>query len=213
MIQLTEHQLANLLIDYHLEHLVQQYQKEEKKYHNLQHITYCINQLCKHYEKHDDMYHHASHNDTFFAQLIALIFHDVAYNVHQPQNHEQRSLEYFRETLQHYPNEQLVDRLTALKDDIESLILSTKHGEDDEKTIVSDIDMLILADSQENYDQYAAAVRQENAPHYDNYDELRLAFLQNIQARAENNDIYKHYPHAHQSVVENTQREIDHLLS
>ena len=213
---ITNQDLKNILYKLHLNDLIEQYEQEDKKYHNLDHITYCVNKLMD-YHHVDDFYNARYVQDyEFFINFFAIIFHDVGYDVDNPQGHELQSVEYFS----HY----VVRNSCFLRDigvlqytgDIIEQIISTEHKKDSLKTVVSDIDLLILAETSTVYDQYAENVRKENQhlfSHISDYKKARLQFLEKIQQRAKQKELFAYFPDAHKKVIENTNREMNTLSS
>ena len=92
--------------------------------------------------------------------VLALIYHDAVYDPRAKDN-EERSAQMAREELRSLgvPNEDL--------DEVARLILLTKHHQvspgDEAGSAVVDADLAILQASPEEYDRYAAAIREEYA--------------------------------------------------
>lgn len=112
-------------------------------YHTNTHISDCLRKLAPYQERSD------------FLQLWkALLWHDVVYDTHQPDNEEQSGL-----LAQEYEQKLRLDDGPA----VARLIVATKDHRPDEEdeALVCAIDMSILAEPPEVYDAYAAAVRKE----------------------------------------------------
>ena len=204
---MTSEYLRDILTSYYLHDLVARYDQPGKLYHNLNHITYCLEKLFK-YHNVLSLEEVSRLGNEFIAQCVAIIFHDVCYDIMNPEGHKQRSAGYFQRSLETYPNHSFTEKISPLKGEIVSLILSTQHRREDPKTVVIDIDMMILAEDPEIYKNYAQAVRKENIAQHKNYDQLRVEFLRKVLLSARKGRIYKFYPQLHESVIRNAKWEL-----
>ncbi|GAA0524846.1 putative metal-dependent HD superfamily phosphohydrolase [Rhizomicrobium palustre] len=124
------------------EALCDRYREPHRAYHTLQHINECLGHL-------------KTVRNAPPAVAIALWFHDAIYDP-QRQDNEERSAAWAREIL----------GKTPLADQVEKMILATKHGAitiDVYERLVADIDLAILAAGEPRYSEYEAQIRREYA--------------------------------------------------
>jgi len=130
--------------------IAEQYQSENRLYHNLDHIENLLNFLNQQKQQ-------INNQD---AIKLAAWFHDVVYNTEAKDNEEQ-SAEYAQNHLK-----QLGISEETLQQVI-TLIMATKKHEivenNPDSAIFLDGDLAILGSNNEEYDQYAAKIRQEYA--------------------------------------------------
>ncbi|MDB6123196.1 MAG: N-methyl-D-aspartate receptor subunit [Pedosphaera sp.] len=127
--------------------LVTHYAESHRAYHNLSHIDAC---LCEF----DRARHLAKNGEAIEA---AIWFHDIIYDTHAKDN-EERSAALAQSTLKAVG---LTDNFT---ENVFKLILATKHtsmpsGLD--ATLLVDVDLSILGQSQAKFDEYERQIREE----------------------------------------------------
>ena len=129
------------------EKLEAHYNEPHRAYHNLDHIECCLNEL-----------NHVREEIQSIDELtMALFFHDIIYDTKAKYNEEQSAL--------------LADEILSeagVSNDalqlIHSLIMATKHPAEPttkDEAIIIDIDLAILGQERDLYDQYEANIRQE----------------------------------------------------
>lgn len=124
------------------EALVDRYSEPHRAYHTLQHIAECLGHL-------------KTVRTAPPAAAIALWFHDAIYDPQRGDN-EERSAAWAKTVL----------GKGALADQVEKMILATKHGAptiDVFERLVVDIDLAILAAPEPRYSEYEAQIRREYA--------------------------------------------------
>jgi predicted metal-dependent HD superfamily phosphohydrolase len=158
--------------EYLQKRLIDMYGIPPRAYHNMSHIEHCLKELQAYLEDHS----------TPMTTRIALWYHDVIYDPKRKDN-EKRSALWAQDDLA------LLKAPREYSFAIERLILATRHtkyplDEEDEK-VITDIDLSILGQSPQVYDEYALQIRAEYA-HVDDkeYKEGRLIFLRNMLGRS-----------------------------
>lgn len=153
--------------------LKEHYNEKGRAYHNLDHITSCIQQLGGIYRNRFAL--------SALALEVALWYHDVIYDPQRKDNEEQSAA---------FALGQMRDQLGVARhfqERVTRLIIATKHNKHvesaAEQTIV-DIDLHTLGGSPEEYEAYAKAIRQEYdwVPEAD-YIKGRTAVLQSFLDR------------------------------
>lgn len=134
--------------DQTFERLVSHYGESSRHYHNLRHITHCLDGL-------EEFRGQAQHPQEV---ALALWFHDAIYNPKAKDN-EEKSAQLARRELQD---------LGIPSDCIERIcihILATKHhqAEHEDSRLVIDLDLSILAVSRARYEEFETQIRQEYA--------------------------------------------------
>lgn len=128
--------------------LVTKYSSANRVYHNLKHIEQVLGVI--------DTLQGWSIN--FTVLQFAAWFHDVIYDT-KVKNNEERSAEYAERVLKLFKLPQ------ATIEQIKSLILTTKNQQalltDRDSQILIDADLAILGSSEQEYQEYAQAIRQE----------------------------------------------------
>lgn len=130
--------------------LVNNYSTVNRVYHNLKHINHVLAVI--------DTLQHCSVNLTTLQ--FAAWFHDVIYDT-QMKDNEEKSAEYAEGVLKLFRLPQAtIERVTTL-------ILTTKNHQasltDIDSQILIDADLAILGSSEQEYQEYAQAIRQEYA--------------------------------------------------
>ena len=129
-----------------IKHLKEIYSGKNRFYHNWHHVEECLGHL-------NDAVKVAGN---FEALEAAILFHDAVYNTRAEDNGGE-SAELAREMLRGQLSEELID-------EIERLILITKHGTrpstPDEKLMV-DIDLGIFGASRKRYKEYENQIKKE----------------------------------------------------
>lgn len=123
-----------------IEYLIHLYSRPDRYYHNVNHIANCFKELSK-----------VTEIDNRFALEIAIWFHDAMYNS-QCNINEELSAELVKEKL---------GISSAL---ITNLIMDTKHNEEpktNDGKVIADIDLSILGQSREMFDEYERCIRLE----------------------------------------------------
>lgn len=127
--------------------LLTRYAEPHRSYHTLTHIDHCLTEL-------EQARQLAQNPD---AVEMALWYHDTVYNTRAGDN-EQKSAELALE----------VTKNAALSDDfgrqVVNLILSTKHAEapsDPDVQLLVDIDLSVLGQPEDKFDEYERQVRKE----------------------------------------------------
>ncbi|MFH2112659.1 MAG: N-methyl-D-aspartate receptor NMDAR2C subunit [Candidatus Bathyarchaeota archaeon] len=126
--------------------LVKRYSEPHRHYHNLPHISRCLQELT-------EARSHAHHP---FEVELALWFHDAVYDPRRSDN-EEASAGYAMETLGKLTEKEILER-------IRSLILATKHTDpprSDDERLIADIDLAILGSPAEEYREYEDGIRRE----------------------------------------------------
>lgn len=142
---------------------------ETRAYHNLDHVIYCQAKYSE-YLKHVDAIPDALVD-------VAIWFHDIVY-FPGASNNEEQSFAFFNKFLGHNLN-------MEAREDIRRLILCTKHkwmpGNENE-AIIMDVDMAILAEEPDGFNEYESNVRSEYLHLYDpsEYNMYRKAFMQEL---------------------------------
>lgn len=129
--------------------LIAAYTSRDRHYHDLRHIADCLREF--------DSVKHLAHDP--HAIEVAIWFHDVVYDGAR-QDNEERSAEIADEALQR------LGASTALRRDVEALILFTRHDRDPDTSdgkLIVDIDLASLGRSAEVFDANGRAIRQEYA--------------------------------------------------
>jgi len=126
--------------------LESRYSESHRHYHNLRHIESMLEQLDR-------------VDAGNIALEFAIWFHDVVYDPKARDNEEQSAV-LFETTLGGH----LDDGLTK---DVLRLILATDHAREnagrDDEDLMRDIDLTILASSEDDYREYASSIRKEYA--------------------------------------------------
>jgi predicted metal-dependent HD superfamily phosphohydrolase len=142
--------------------LGRRYTAPQRHYHNLEHIFFG-------YYKHRLFF-----GDMTPPLLFAWLYHDSIYNP-QASDNEEQSAQVFRS------DNQFIGLDPDAADEVIQLILSTKHT--GEKNIITDVDLVGLGSSPENYDANSAAIRREYYMATDEqWKEGRCAFIQRFLA-------------------------------
>lgn len=132
------------LIEEVFERLVAKYSEEHRKYHNLVHVEKMLGEKNR-----------LSPDDD--ALELAIWFHDVIYDPKSAEN-ERLSADYFLSELGSCFQ-------LDFSAEVEGLIMATDHRVDragtEREDLLIDIDLSILAASEEDYDLYAKAIREE----------------------------------------------------
>lgn len=183
-----------------IEHaLISAYTDSQRHYHNLEHILAML-ELC-------DV--NIFDPDQRLLLNLAAWFHDVVYNPHASDNEEQSAL------LMAKILEPLKLPTIDLIAQAQTLILATQEhlvAPDKLAQILIDADLAILAAHPDDYDKYAAAVRQEYAQVPDDlFYAGRLQFLEKVQAYIQSHGkLYHHLPPLYEQLAnENIEREIE----
>lgn len=152
--------------------IVGQYQEGGRKYHNLTHVEKVLAFLRLHEQEINDIN----------GVKLAAYFHDVVYDTKASDN-EERSAQYAQDCLvgldiSDYVASHVVGLIRA----------TTKHQiieNDTDSAIFLDADLVILGSNEEEYDRYAAKIREEYAwvPD-DQYRVGRKKVLQNFLSRS-----------------------------
>ncbi len=126
--------------------LVKRYSEPHRHYHNLSHVSWCLEELAE----------ARSHADHPLEAELAIWFHDAVYDPKRSDN-EETSARYAQDTLGKLIEKEPLEM-------VHSLILATRHAEppknNDEK-LVADIDLAILGTPIEEYKEYENGVRRE----------------------------------------------------
>jgi predicted metal-dependent HD superfamily phosphohydrolase len=129
------------------EELVARYSEPHRRYHTIRHLDECFAKL-------EELRPEANHPEEV---EFALWFHDAIYDTKR-QDNEAKSAAWARATAS------AANLPAAVGDRILSLIMATRHDaephEPDEKVLV-DVDLSILAESPERFDEYESQVRAE----------------------------------------------------
>jgi len=126
--------------------LVKMYGEPHRHYHDLRHISRCLEELAE----------ARSHADHPFEEELAIWFHDAVYDPRRSDN-EEASAGYAMETLGKLTEKEILER-------IRSLILATRHTDpprSDDERLIADIDLAILGSSAEEYREYEDGIRRE----------------------------------------------------
>lgn len=127
--------------------LVARYSEPHRAYHTLQHIGHCLDEL-------DQVRHLAANPD---AVELALWYHDAVYDT-KAKDSEERSAALAVEMVR---SASLPDNLGQ---SVASLIMATKHSAvptDSDVQLLVDIDLSILGQAEEKFDEYERQVRKE----------------------------------------------------
>lgn len=129
------------------EELVARYSEPHRRYHTIRHLDECFAKL-------EELRPEANHPEEV---EFALWFHDAIYDTRR-QDNEAKSATWARATAS------AANLPAAVGDRILSLIMATRHDaephEPDEKVLV-DVDLSILAESPERFDEYESQIREE----------------------------------------------------
>jgi len=151
--------------------IVQEYQDETRRYHNFEHIEKMLSFLQAHEQEIKDS----------TGVRLAAYFHDIVYDTKAKDNEEQSAQYAQNYLIQLGIPENAVNHVLTL------IRATTKHEvneNDTDSAIFLDADLAILGSSEEEYDKYAAKIRQEYAwvPD-DQYRAGRKAVLKNFLNR------------------------------
>lgn len=127
--------------------LVAQYSEPHRAYHTLQHIEHCLDEL--------EQARHLVENPD--AVELALWYHDAIYDT-KAKDSEERSVALAIEMVR---NASLPDNLGQ---SVANLIMATKHSvtpSDSDVQLLVDIDLSILGQAEERFDEYERQVRKE----------------------------------------------------
>jgi len=127
--------------------LVKRYAEPHRAYHTLEHIEHCLNEL-------DQVRRLAINPD---AIELALWYHDAIYDTKAKDN-EERSAAFAAKVIK---NALLPDNLGQT---IATLIMATKHtvaSADPDAQLLVDIDLSILGQSEDKFDEYERQIRKE----------------------------------------------------
>ncbi|MDD4990532.1 MAG: N-methyl-D-aspartate receptor NMDAR2C subunit [Candidatus Pacebacteria bacterium] len=126
--------------------IIEKYGSNERAYHNLDHIKQCLQEL----DGARDLANDAN------AIEMAIWFHDLVYDTRRKDNEEKSAEEFFNKTELLLPEE--------FRKKVVDLILATKHQElpeDLDSQIMVDIDLTILGQPEEKFNEYEAQIREE----------------------------------------------------
>lgn len=127
--------------------LVARYSEPHRTYHTFQHIRHCLDEL-------EQVRHLAENSD---AVDLALWYHDAIYDT-KVKDSEERSAALAVEMVR---NASLTDNLGQ---SVSNLIMATKHSAtptDPDVQLLVDIDLSILGQAEERFDEYELQVRKE----------------------------------------------------
>jgi len=175
--------------------LVKMYGEPHRHYHNLSHISRCLEELTE----------ARSHADHPFEVELAMWFHDAIYDLRRSDN-EEASARYAQKTLRELIHEEPLERVI-------SLIMSTRHNQppknNDEK-LIADIDLAILGRPPKEYQEYEEGIRQEyNWVPEDRFEVGRTEVLARFLTREH---IY-HTDHFRERYEENARANLSHSIS
>jgi predicted metal-dependent HD superfamily phosphohydrolase len=175
--------------------LVKRYGEPHRHYHNLRHISLCLQELTE----------ACSHTDHPFEVELAVWFHDAVYDPRRSDN-EESSARYAQRTLSKLIQEEPLERVI-------SLILATRHTEpprSNDERLIADIDLAILGRPTKEYQEYEDGIRQEYSwvPE-DRFKAGRAEVLARFLAREH---IY-HTDHFREKYEENARANLSHSIS
>jgi len=127
--------------------LVERYTEPHRAYHTLEHIEYCLGEF-------EQVRHLVTNSDTV---ELAIWYHDAIYDT-KAKDKEERSASLARGVVK---NALLPDSFGQL---VANLIMATKHSQsstDPDVQILVDIDLSILGQPEEKFDEYERQVRKE----------------------------------------------------
>lgn len=170
--------------------ILDMYDKEDRYYHNLNHIVHVIQELEWLYNNHDIEIDYQQY-------CAALIGHDI---IHGTANDEESSANYIAAVLSHAPTFR----------DVSSLIKATDH-KTKEYPIMRSIDLTILGQPARIYDKYSKQIRQEYSKYSESeYIDGRISVLNKI---LDNDTIYcEQFSHYESQARKNIQNELDWLM-
>ena len=149
------------------------YKESHRAYHTSRHIADCLREF-------DSLYGRGTKADDALAIKLALIFHDVIYDVSSKTN-EEDSAAYARVYMS------VKDFPAMIREEVSRLIILTKKhrtvlAEDSNGEKMIDVDMSVLAWPWEKYEVYAKGIWHEYSSVADQtaYREGRAAFLSSI---------------------------------
>lgn len=155
--------------------IVAQYSEPGRYYHTMEHLQ--------------NMYRHLQaifmHIDKKEEVLFALFYHDIIYNPLRNDN-EAQSASYAKDILTKLGSS--ADRIANVTQLIEATAGHKFHQQSDVNYFL-DVDLSILAGTNESYDEYAANVRREYSMYPDN--EYRQGRKQVLQSFLSNERIFK----------------------
>lgn len=175
-----------------IDKVIDLYSQENREYHNLGHILYCLQQL----EAYKD-------RDDFLQLWLALLLHDIFYDTEYGKNEEDSGAfaQYVSENLE-----------LDIGDDVDRLIVSTKKHDSkvEDEALICSIDMSILAAEADAYDEYSQAIRSEYSwvPEAI-YVAERIKILQGFDQPFTHPD----FQHLNERALQNIKREIEQLSS
>lgn len=133
--------------DVHFQALTQFYSAPDRYYHNLQHVAECLREF--------DVIRHEAKQPT--AVELAIWFHDSIYDSHA-HNNEEQSADLAREWLRDAQGDEQLIGLAC------ELIMATRHvaaPEDTDARLMADVDLSILGQEENRFQQYEHQIRQE----------------------------------------------------
>lgn len=165
-----------------------------REYHNLMHIRNCLE--C--FKKIESNLETTEHKLLLCEQeriVCAILFHDIIYGANEQLSDEVLSANMFEDFFTQYiKNSDLISS-------VRELIVSTEHLKDGFRPtyvtqklidLMSDIDLSILASSEEVYEEYANKVRNEYSEYNnEDYARGRIKVLFGLTKKAESNILFK----------------------
>lgn len=139
--------LDQQLIDRLWEEIYEAYSQNKRTYHNLNHINYMIDKV-------DDF---QDIIDNKSIMLFSIFYHDIVYNVRRKDNEEQSAM----------LAEKRLKEIGLSSEKIQKCyhqIVATKDHqihEDSDTNILTDIDLMILGEIEDVYDEYCRQIRAE----------------------------------------------------
>lgn len=180
--------------------VAEEYQVENRKYHNLEHIEKMLAFLQEYEQEIEDS----------VGIKLATYFHDIVYDTKSKDN-EKQSAQYAKNYLTQLS---IPENITS---HVLALIRATEKHEviegDTDSAIFLDADLAILGSSEKEYDKYAAKIRQEYAwgPD-DQYRKGRKMVLENFLNRPKIYFTEKVSIYLEEQARANIKREIESLL-
>ncbi len=194
-LELWSNQSRNIILHDIYNDLVKRYNEPHRHYHNLSHISLCLQELT-------EVHSHADHPSEV---ELAIWFYDAIYDTTRSDN-EETSARYAQKTLS-----QLIQRASLER--IHSLILATRHAEfprNNDERLIADIDLTILGRPTKEYQEYEDRIRREyHLVPEDRFKAGRAEVLVWFLAREQ---IY-HTDHFREKYEENARTNLSHSIS
>ena len=161
--------------------LIGAYREPGRFYHNLSHVTSCLEELDNFIEKCPDLIH----PDSIDIIELAIFYHDYVYDPFSKTNEKESAVLAVKDLLM------LDNNNDCIADDVFKAIILTEHRAAPEinlstsfMTLIMDIDLAILGKNTKTFKKYCAGIRNEYSSVEESvYNENRKIFLEGMLKR------------------------------